>query len=312
MLPLRVERFVILTTHSYFLSHDAKQTARMQPYSPLSTLIATAMLREGGHVVAHFDSTFARGVEEFELALDIHHPSVVAIMEDNFNFITKMCTVRRREDALSMIAVAAGRGCRVLVNGPDSTDAPALYLDAGADAVLLGEGEATLVQIAELWRSDPSAALDQVAGLALADASHPFRRTFARPHQRNLDALPFPAWQCLDVDAYRRAWRSKHDHFSWNVATSRGCPYACNWCAKPTFGRGYEQRSPESVATELRVLKDGVAPDHIWFADDIFGLTTEWLRAFAGEVERLDAQIPFTIQSRVNLMKPEAVDALAA
>jgi radical SAM superfamily enzyme YgiQ (UPF0313 family) len=311
MVLLGVERYVILTTHSYFLSRDAKQTARMQPYSPLSTLIATAMLQESGHQVAHFDSTFALSMEDFEHALDRHRPSAVAIMEDNFNFITKMCTVKRREDAFAMIAAAARRGCRVLVNGPDSTDAPELYLEAGADAVLLGEGEASLVRVAELWNSDPSASLDQVAGLALADANRPFRRTFARPHQRNLDALPLPSWRLLDVDAYRRAWRSKHGYFSWNIATSRGCPYACNWCAKPTFGRGYEQRSPESVATELRLLKDSVAPDHIWFADDIFGLTTEWLRAFAREVERLDTRIPFTMQSRVNLMRPDAVDALA-
>src|ERR1700720_596010 len=103
---LSVERFVILTTHSYFLNHDAKQLARMTPYSPLSTLIATSLLRERGHEVAHFDSTFANGTKDFESALDRAHPNLVAIMEDNFNFLTKMCTVRRREDALTMIAAA--------------------------------------------------------------------------------------------------------------------------------------------------------------------------------------------------------------
>jgi anaerobic magnesium-protoporphyrin IX monomethyl ester cyclase len=309
--PFQVERFVILTTHSYFLNHDAKQTARMQPYSPLSTLIATALLRENGHAVAHFDSTFATGVEAFEDALDRHSPSLVAIMEDNFNFITKMCTVRRREDALAMIAAAKRRGCRVVVNGPDSADAPELYLRAGADAVLMGEGESGLAQIADTWREDRSASLDQVAGVTLLDANGRARRTFARPHQRELDALPLPAWDLLEPGAYRSAWRSKHGYFSWNVATSRGCPYACNWCAKPIFGRGYEQRSPLSVATELRLLKDTVTPDHVWFADDIFGLTAEWLRGFAKEVMLLDARTPFTMQSRVNLMRPDAVEALA-
>ena len=68
-------------------------------------------------------------------------PSIVAVMEDNFNFLTKMCTLRRREDALGMVAVAKRFGCRVLTNGPDSSDMPSVYLDAGADAVLLGEGE---------------------------------------------------------------------------------------------------------------------------------------------------------------------------
>ena len=108
-LPCSVECFVILTTHSYFLKHDAKQVARMAPYSPLSTLIATALLEGRGHSVAHFDSTFAEGIGEFEMALDHHRPWLVAIMEDNFNFLTKMCTVRRRQDTLSMIAAATKR-----------------------------------------------------------------------------------------------------------------------------------------------------------------------------------------------------------
>jgi len=302
---------VILTTHSYFLHHDAKQLARMTPYSPLSTLIATALLEEAGHSVTHFDATFAGGVEAFAAVLDREQPSVVAILEDNFNFLTKMCTVRRRADALEMVSAAAARGCRVFVNGPDSSDRPELYLNAGAQAVLMGEGETTLLQIAEVCRDTPDARLDGIPGLALPGSGISVRRTPARLHLRALDALPFPAWRHIDAETYRRAWRAKHGHFSWNIATSRGCPYACNWCAKPTFGRGYEQRSPTSVVSEMRALKDWIAPDHIWFADDIFGLTAEWLRGFASEAARERLRMPFTMQSRVNLMKSDPVDALA-
>ena len=95
------------------------------------------------------------------------------------------------------------------------------------------------------------------------------------------------------------------------MATSRGCPYGCNWCAKPVFGRRYAQRSPAAVAMEMRQLKTQIGPDHVWFADDIFGLTPDWIEAFAGEVRRLDARLPFMIQSRSNLMRPAAVAALA-
>ena len=283
----------------------------MTPYSPLSTLIATALLEEAGQSAIHFDSTFADGVETFEAVLDREQPSVVAIMEDNFNFLTKMCTVRRREDALAMVSAGATRGCRVLVNGPDSSDRPELYLNAGADAVIMGEGETTLGQIAEICLGNPNAGLEGVPGLALPGPGRSVRRTPARLHLRELDALPFPAWAHVDVEFYRRAWRSRHGLFSWNMATSRGCPYACNWCAKPTFGRGYEQRSPKSVVSEMHVLRDAIAPDHIWFADDIFGLTAEWLRSFASEVIRERVRTPFTMQSRVNLMKSDAVKALA-
>jgi len=298
---------MILVTHSYFLAHDAKQQARMTPYSPLSTLISAALLREHDHRVAFFDATFASGMKEFEQAVERTRPSLVAIMEDNFNFLTKMCTTRRRADAMAMIAIAKKRGCKVVVNGPDSTDQPRLYLDAGADAVVLGEGEAALSEIANAWRDAPYASLDNIAGLMLADV----RKTSTRPPQRTLDGLPLPAWDLVDTGSYRQAWQTHHGRFSWNIATSRGCPYACNWCSKPTFGRGYEQRSAASVAMEMRLLKERVAPDHIWFADDIFGLTPEWLEDFARHVKRLDAKLPFTLQSRVNLMRPQAVRALA-
>jgi len=301
---------VILLTHSYFLRHDAKQSARMTPYSPLSTLICAALLRDAGHEVALYDPTFADDLSSFEAIVRKTRPSIVAVMEDNFNFLTKMCTLRRREDALGMVAVAKRFGCRVLTNGPDSSDMPSVYLDAGADAVLLGEGEAALAEVVTRWRDRPDENLRDVPGLVLSVAGRE-HRTARRPHQRALDQLPLPAWDFVDAGAYRTAWKAQHGYLSWNMATSRGCPYACNWCAKPIFGRGYEQRSPSSVAAELCELKERIAPDHIWFADDIFGLTAEWIEEFAAEVTRLNAATPFTMQSRVNLMRPDAVAALA-
>jgi anaerobic magnesium-protoporphyrin IX monomethyl ester cyclase len=282
----------------------------MTPYSPLSTLICAALLRDAGHEVALYDPTFAVDLSSFEDAVREIRPSIVAVMEDNFNFLTKMCTLRRREDALGMVAVAKRFGCRVLTNGPDSSDMPTAYLDAGADAILLGEGEAALAEVVTRWRDRPDEALHDIPGLVLSVAGRE-HRTARRPHQRALDQLPLPAWDLVDADAYRAAWTAQHGYLSWNMATSRGCPYSCNWCAKPIFGRGYEQRSPSSVAAELRELKERVAPDHIWFADDIFGLTAEWIEEFAAEVTRLDAATPFTMQSRVNLMRPDAVAALA-
>ncbi len=135
-------------------------------------------------------------------------------------------------------------------------------------------------------------------------------RTPPRPFVENLDALPFPAWDLVDHQTYRRVWTEAHGRFSWNVVTTRGCPYHCNWCAKPLYGTRYAQRSPANVAEELRQLKNDVAPDHIWFADDIFGLSKMWIERFAEEVEVRDSAIPFTMQSRVNLMTAPAVEAL--
>ena len=302
---------MILLAHSYFLRDDPKQLERMKPYPPLATLLAAGLLRERGHPVALFDAMLATGVEAFEAALDETRPAVVGILEDNFNFLTKMCTLRMRQATLRMVVAARERGCRVAVNGSDASDRPALYLAAGADAVLVGEAETGFLELVEAWRADPAAEPDGVPGLALAARSGSVRRTSPRPAPDDLDALPLPAWDLVDVEAYRRAWRGAHGRFSWNMVTSRGCPYGCNWCAKPIFGRRYAQRSPAAVAEEMRRLRAEVAPDHVWFADDIFGLTPRWIADFAREVGARGARTPFMVQSRVNLMTPAVVAALA-
>jgi len=161
---------MILLAHPYFLRDDAKQLARMKPYPPLATLLAAAVLRDQGHDVTLFDAMLAEGVEEFRSALAQARPAMVAIVEDSFNYITKMCTTRLRDATIEMIAAAHEHGCRVVVSGSDATDHPRRYLDGGADAVLLGEAEATLAEVAALWRTDIAAPLDAVAGLALRDA----------------------------------------------------------------------------------------------------------------------------------------------
>lgn len=303
---------MILLAHAYFLRNDPKQFARMKPYSPLSTLLAASLLRERGFTVSLFDAMLAPDVEAFEMMLDEVRPSLVGILEDNFNYLTKMCTLRTREAAIAMIAAARQRGCTVVINGSDATDHPAIYLRAGADAVILGESEEAMVDVAEAVREGGSAALGGIPGLALRGPTAGVRYTPSRPGLADLDRLPFPAWDLVDVDAYRGAWHEAHGRLSWNMATSRGCPYGCNWCAKPIFGRRYAQRSPANVALEMRRLKDEIGPDHIWFADDIFGLTPRWIKEFAREVQRQGARTPFMIQSRVNLMSPEGVSALAS
>lgn len=309
----------VLLTHSYYLHYDAKQVAKMKPYAPLGTLISAAVLRERGHDVHFFDAMLARGVESFADRLADVQPAVVGILEDNFNFLTKMCTLRMREAARGMVRLACERGARVMVNGSDASDHPEAYLRAGADAVITGPVEPAVAELTSLWMANPQARPDDIAGLTLPPAGYTagselrredLLRTALRPAMQDLDSLPVPAWDLVDVEQYRDAWSRAHGRFSWNMVASRGCPYGCNWCAKPLFGRRYVQRSPVAVARELRQLRERVAPDHVWFADDIFGMTARWIREFADEVMRLDARTPFMMQSRANLMTDATVSAL--
>ena len=112
------------------------------------------------------------------------------------------------------------------------------------------------------------------------------------------------------MEQYRRAWKEAHGYFSLNMVSSRGCPYRCNWCAKPVHGNSYLARPTQAVASEMKYLKEEFQPDHIWFADDIFALSRKWTVAFADAVESLGAQVPFKMQSRCDLMTREMAQTL--
>ncbi|MEP6621417.1 MAG: radical SAM protein [bacterium] len=301
---------MILIASSLYLRHDRKQRERMKPYSPLATLLIAASLRQRGHDVAFFDATLASGVEDFAAMLSKTSPAIVGILEDNFNFLTKMCTVTMRNATLAMVSAAAAAGCRVAVNGSDSSDHPQLYLDAGADVVLSGEADVSFPALADAWAASGATALSEIMGAIVADGRGGLVRTPSVRGIGDLDALPLPAWDLIDVAAYRDAWMTAHGRFSWNMISSRGCPYGCNWCAKPIFGRRYSQRSPECVADEIAQLRERVNPDHIWFADDIFGLTASWITRFAAEVSRRGVRTPFLIQCRADLLGAAVVEAL--
>jgi anaerobic magnesium-protoporphyrin IX monomethyl ester cyclase len=114
----------------------------------------------------------------------------------------------------------------------------------------------------------------------------------------------------VDVERYRSIWRGAHGYFSLNMAASRGCSFRCNWCAKPIWGNQYLQRHASDTAEEMLELKRRYAPDHIWFADDIFGFRADWVTAFAAALEAGGGGLPFTIQLRADLVSERMAQAL--
>lgn len=301
----------VLLTHSYHLYYDRKQVRKMQPYPPLGTLYAAALLRRAGISVAVFDTMLNDPETEFQSALARLNPKIVVVFEDNFNFLSKMCLTRMREVAYHILNSSLRAGVTALVNGSDASDHALDYLQGGFRCVLLGEAEWTLLETVSHLLKGGDNGLDHITGLAyLRKPSGELVRTPGRSLMRDLDHLPFPSRDLIDIGQYRNAWKAAHGYFSLNIVASRGCPYGCNWCAKPIYGDSFSVRSAAAVAAEMRQLKNDFGVDHLWFADDIFGLRPRWVRDLAVEVEKLDAAVPFKMQSRVDLMTPDNVRAL--
>ncbi|MFN8007662.1 MAG: radical SAM protein [Terriglobia bacterium] len=293
----------VLLTHSYHLYFDRKQARKMKPYPPLGTLYAASVLRTQGFTVALFDSMLENPEIHFEAALRQHRPRIVVVFEDSFNFLSKMCLQRMRELSFLILDASKQSQALTIVHGSDATDHQEDYLERGFDYVLIGEAEWTLLELVQSLLQGQLERIPSIPGIAYRSPASSRRiNTPPRRLMRNLDLLPLPAWDLIDGDRYRFLWEENHGYFSLNLVSSRGCPYLCNWCAKPIYGNSYSVRSPEKVAFEMAYLKELWAPDQLWFADDIFALPPHWVEQFSQAVRQKNAVIPFKIQSRVDLM----------
>jgi anaerobic magnesium-protoporphyrin IX monomethyl ester cyclase len=303
----------ILVAHAYFQRFDQKQFERAKPYPPLATLQVAASLRDAGNRVAVFDAMLANGVEEYDDTLRRVEPQLALFYEDNFNYLSKMCLGKMRKAACEMMAHARRRGVRVIAAGSDVSDAPAVYLAAGADVVLLGEGLAALNALVGRLEIDPrmdvANLVDGIGGIVTASDGKLVVANAARTAGEQ-QGTPTPAWDLIDVERYRSTWKRAHGYFSLNMAASRGCSFRCSWCAKPIWGNRYLQRDPYAVAQEMQFLKQSYQPDHVWFADDIFGFRVDWVTEFASALHALDGSIPFTIQTRADLISAGMARAL--
>ncbi len=290
----------LLLVNPLFLKDDPVEQRLMTPYFPLGLLHLAATVRQAGYGVSIFDAMFETDDRPFLTALEQQRPRIVGI--------SVLATVRAA--ALRLAALAHRHGATVIVGGPDPTARPDLYLQHQVDGfhpvdlIVVGEGEETFLELLPLLpkcRAD----LGSVKGLAYLDEEGQVVVTLSRPLIRDLDGLPLPARDLMDVECYRTAWRDRHGFFSLSLIATRGCPYGCTWCQKSVFGRSFRPRSPERVAEEMRHIKERYAPDQIRIVDDVMGIDRKWVRAFRDAVLALDAVIPFECLSRADLIDEE-------
>lgn len=300
----------VLLSNAYFYRFDAKQWADQRPYPPYGTMYAAAMLREMGLEVSIFDTNLIHSAEEINPHI-AKQPTYFVIYDDGFNYLSKMCLTVMRDAALAMIELARPHVDKIVVSSSDSTDHPERYLRAGADYILLGEGELTLRELITSWEAGLEVGSDCL-GIAYLNEDRLVKNP-RRPVLRELDSLPSPAWDLINVEPYRHIWQASQGFFSLNIATTRGCPFKCNWCAKPIYGNRYNSRSPKRVAEEVAMLINDYGAEYFWVCDDIFGLKPGWVQQFRHELDQLGVQPKYKIQSRADLLlHADTIDALVA
>lgn len=276
----------ILLVNPVFLSQNEAERDSMSPYFPLGLLYLSAFLRDRGFRPEIFDGTFASGLDDFVATIEGLNPKMVGITALQPN----------REMALNLADIAHDHGIIVVMGGPDPTMAPEKYLSEPAvDIVVHHEGELTLLELLEMSKNNGNNALNytELKGIAYRDESGDIMVNPRRPYILNLDELPVPARDLIDMERYLKFWREQNGYASLSISIARGCPYGCEWCQDAVHGQELRLRSPESVAAEVKTLKEAYNIDRLRVVDDVDGIAREWIEAWNEAAESVDAVIPF-------------------
>ena len=269
----------LLLVNPVFLSQNEAERQLMNPYFPLGLLYLAAFIRQQSFSVEIFDGTFLDGLHDFEAALKRSQPRIVGITAVKPN----------REMALSLAGKAHTFGSLVMLGGPDPTYTPETYLASpDVNIVVHHEGELTLLELLQ-----NKTAYSQIQGIAYRDSDDQIVINPRRDFILNLDELPLPARDLIDMDQYLDVWRQHNGYASLTISLARGCPFGCEWCQDAVHGPDLRKRSPESIVEEVKSLMSAYNIDRLRVIDDVDGLEREWLEEWERVAKDNNAVLPF-------------------
>ncbi len=269
---------------------------------PLGLAYVAAYARQHvpGLEINILDSTFDKGLGLVLEQLRAFQPDIVGIFVDTLMY----------KNAVEVAAVARGVGAYVIAGGPHATVLPQ-SLKSACDAVIQGEGEQAFVEVIENFqRKDKGAAVKSGQEIRAVECSQRIA---------DLDAIPFPAYDLLDMEKYLSVWgyldSVKVGLKGTTMITSRGCPYQCSYC-QPTldalFGPRLRRRSPLNVIEEIQHLQKAFAIDGVFFHDDTFTINKKWVLEFCQLMKDKGVNILWGCNSRINTVDEEILEAMHA
>ncbi|MEW6469569.1 MAG: radical SAM protein [Bacteroidota bacterium] len=293
----------VLLTHGYFLEEDVKEQEIMRPYPPLGLLYISAYLEKNGFPCRVFDSTFA-SFGRLKACLENEQPDLIGIY---VNLMTKLNVLRIMEFIRKHPRL---NDKKIVLGGPEVRSHAREFLSRGADIVVLGEGEETMLELLGHFSSAAPKPLSAITGISYRTPGGEWVTTPERALISAVSSLPLPDREKIDLPRYFHAWKARHGYSSLSVSTMRGCPYTCKWCSRSVYGLSYRRRDPAHVADELQELMREYQPDMFWFVDDVFTISHKWLKDFASELNARRLRIRYECITRADRMNAEVVRLL--
>ena len=289
----------VLLTHGYFISEDEKEKTIMKPYPPLGILYIAAWLERHGIQCQVYDTTFSTKAE-LKLSLEKSPPILIGIYT---NLMTKLNIV----EIISYIKnYKVLQDSIIVIGGPDTRHNINDYLNIGADIVVFGEGEQTMLEIVKSVKAGNIEQYGHIDGLAYKYGSN-IIKTKERNRIRPIDDIPNPARHKIDMQPYLDTWQSNHGISAMTISTQRGCPYTCKWCSTAVYGQSYRRRSPQKVVEELTHLIEEYNPDSFWFVDDVFTVSHKWLKDFRDIIQERNLQLNYECITRADRMNEDVI-----
>jgi radical SAM superfamily enzyme YgiQ (UPF0313 family) len=290
----------IFLTHAYYLKEDENELRIMKPYVPLGILYISSYLKQHGFDVELYDSTF-KSFEDQKKKLLKSKPEIIAIY---CNLMTKLNVLPLMKFIKQNLAKS-----KIILGGPEPPFYAKEFLDAGADIIVEGEGEYTMKSLCEELVM-PSPDLSKVSGIFFKNGKDELVKTAPREKIKDIDVLPFPDRECVELDLYLDAWKNAHGYSSVSINTMRGCPFTCRWCSHSVYGVSYRRRSPEKTVEEIKYIIEKYNPDMFWFVDDVFTVSHKWLNKVHKLLKEENINIKFECISRSDRLNEEVIKTL--
>ena len=270
-----------------------------RPVQPMGLLYLGAMLRNAGYHVRIVDGEVER----------CDNAAIAAIAaEERPHLVGITSTTAQVKGAFELATAIRARvpGTFIMLGGAHASSMPQRSLEEGTalDAVAFGEGEYTILEVMERLAAGES--LAGVTGTAYRGPDG-IVVNGARELVKDLDTLPFPAWDLLPIEKYvASTWFPNKVKQYINIFTSRGCPYGCTFCgAKTTWTRKFRARSPQNVVAEIQEAYERFGIPNFFVSDDLFTLNRKRVIEVCKLIIEKKLPVTWTCLSRVNTVDPE-------
>jgi len=263
-------------------------------FPPLGIAYVAAALQEAGHDVRVLDCTFLRRDEAARLALAA-----------NADIVGISCMTTMEDDARWFAEHLRGRCSLLVAGGPLPTCEPESFLEH-FDVVVRGEGEQTMLEVLAAFEAGvdlgavPGVVCRRGAAARVNGDDGGALRAPPRPFARDLDALPFPARELLPNARYIAFGTKSYGYSITTLMSTRGCPFACEFCSNLVFGQSYRERSAENVVDEIEEAL-ALGYERVSFADDVFTLDARRVLAICAEIRRRRLRFAWECLGRVDV-----------